>query len=243
MDVRLVTATTVVLMTAVLLGLFLRERWRLSIFLVAYLLAGLVEIVLTSCWPERFWGQRSYMACQGLEDLLKLGIALEVAWRTFRFFSGARDVASGLAGAILALTAATALLAPVAAPNPDPYVIALTIVTPRVQCGVLWVMVATLAVALWFRVPIHPFHIVLLTSFVICLAFYLGLMTILASGFNQLREYVAVLGQVVWQLAAAAWAYAAWRPDGAPVEEHVAVLKRLYRWRPVAARPAARATT
>src|SRR5262249_40300467 len=191
MNPWLVLGPSMLLVTGTLIGLLVRGRWRLSRFFATYLAVVLLYGILTLGWQQRFWGPRSYMVFQGLEDLLKLAIGLEVTRSTFRLFRGAQRTSRRLTLAILASTAAWALIAETTTSEPFHFTIAIGIVSPRVQCGVLWLMVATLAIAWWYRVPIHPYHVVLLTSFALCQAFYGALFTTVAFGFN--REYISVL--------------------------------------------------
>src|SRR5262249_7335564 len=180
MNLWLVLGPTMLLMTATLIGLVVRGRSRLSWFFASYLALNLANGILVLGWPELYFGPRSYIAVQGLQDVLKLAIALEVARSTFRLFPGAQRTSHRLTLAILALTAAWVWIAQLTTSEPSYYQVAINVMSPRVQSGVLWQMVATLAVAWWYRVPVHPYHAVLLTSFALFQAFYGALVTMLA---------------------------------------------------------------
>src|SRR5258708_33754304 len=75
---------------AIALGLILRSRWRLCWAFAAYIPVVLIGNTLVSWWPEHFHVYWFWMGRQVAYDVLKLGIALEVTWRTFRIFPGAR---------------------------------------------------------------------------------------------------------------------------------------------------------
>src|SRR5207244_9559034 len=76
-------------MLLVLMGLFVRHRAHLCWSFVAYLSWGLVCNSLMSFWPDQFYRQWFYLLMQGVADALKLAIAAELTYRTFRAFPGA----------------------------------------------------------------------------------------------------------------------------------------------------------
>src|SRR5438105_1772021 len=101
-------------MFATAVGLVARGRWRLCWFFGPYLWWWLIFGVLRTSFPDRFWTRSFFMEVQGVADLLKLGIALELWWRIFRLFSGAASAARKAALAILGVTAGAALTASLA---------------------------------------------------------------------------------------------------------------------------------
>src|SRR5437867_4449311 len=74
---------------AVLIGLFARRRAHLCWSFVAYLATVFVCNSLESLWPDQFFRQWFYLLTQGLFDALKLAVAAELTYRTFRAFPGA----------------------------------------------------------------------------------------------------------------------------------------------------------
>jgi hypothetical protein len=74
---------------AVMLGLVVRGRWRASWFFASYVLVVLAGNVLVTWWPASFYTPGFWMAKQLVYDAVKLGLALELAWRTFSAFPGA----------------------------------------------------------------------------------------------------------------------------------------------------------
>lgn len=222
-----VVVPTHVVMLAALIGLMVRGRWRLSLAFSLYIPIGMAANGLLVVWPA-LWGRTFYMTSQVVFDILKLALVFEAGWRTFRLFPGAGAAARKVALAILTVTAAVALLAPLGAPDPDPYVVALTLVHPRVEGGTLWLMAAVLVVAHWYRVPVHPFVSALLTGFVVYLACFGGLLSLMDTyGFEEVRPYVNVLEPLAFLLAAFWWATAAWKPDTQASVAHGATLRRL----------------
>jgi hypothetical protein len=198
----------------VLVGLFVRGRWRLSFFFPAYVANALGLTLLIAIWPERFYTRASWLVAQTVVDTLKLGLVLEAAWWTFRVFPGAQSAARKVLVAVLVTTALSVTAVPTAINGWDSYETALGQIHPVVNNGAIWLIVVTLATALWYRVPVHPFHAAVLTSFALYLA-VLGALIRLAvlHGFDQLRVYVGVLDQAAFTLLACWWAYIVWRPE------------------------------
>ena len=96
-----ITANAV--LVALLAGLIRRRRYSLSLVFVAYVIAVLVSDVLIMSRPQIFYQLWFYIAKQGVIDALKLGFVLEIAFRTFRVFPGARRSASLVVAVILGL--------------------------------------------------------------------------------------------------------------------------------------------
>lgn len=128
--------------------------------------------------------------------------------------------------AILVLTALAALTV-VTRPQLDIYATAVSLVTPRVQSGTLWLMAATLVVAQWYRVPIHPFHTALLTSFTAYMALYAALLTLINLHGWEITPYAEALDNSSFALAACWWAHAAWKRQSSAATAHVATLRKL----------------
>src|SRR6476661_2504614 len=74
---------------AILAGLFVRRRAHLCWSFVGYLVTGLVCNALMTFWPEQFFRLWFYSLEQDLLVALKLAIAAELTYRTFRAFPGA----------------------------------------------------------------------------------------------------------------------------------------------------------
>src|SRR4029453_783098 len=73
------------------LGLVVRRRWTLSGFFAAYIAFVLVMNPMVVWWPDHFFKRWFFLIIQPAMDVLKFGIALEVAGRTFRPFPGTRS--------------------------------------------------------------------------------------------------------------------------------------------------------
>jgi hypothetical protein len=81
-------------MMAILVGLFFRHRAHLCWSFVAYLVTGLVCNSLMTFWPEQFFRLWFSSLMLDLLTAMKLAIAAELAYRTFRALPERRRVAS-----------------------------------------------------------------------------------------------------------------------------------------------------
>jgi len=221
-----------VLLVAIAAGLIARNRWRLSAFFLAYVLFGVAVDILITNWPERFYVRSFWISVELTAAFLKLGLVLEVAWQTFRAFPGAQSVALRIVLTILTTTSVAVLAVPLARAGSTPADIALSQFEPRLVNGIVWLAAATLAVARWYRVPVHPFHSVILTG----LAIYTGLCSALYTaaphldalfGPDAFQVWGGIVEASTFQALAAWWAYTAWRPDSRPIIAHAETLRNL----------------
>jgi hypothetical protein len=227
--VRVFNTIFYVVMLVTASGLIARRRWRLSGFFAAYLGFCLITNPMWVWWPERFFHQWFYLFMQTGYDVLKFGIAIEVAWRTFRPFPGARFSALVIGLLVLGATALAAATVPI---GPDAWEWETVYLEffPRIKAGTLWLMAVTLLLAHWYHVPIHAFRAGLLTSFVCYLGFVCGLHWLSGDGSGAFVPYIKVLGAISGGLdlvLAGYWGYLAWRPDTAMVLAHGQTLRRL----------------
>jgi hypothetical protein len=132
---------------ATALGLIVRGRWRLSWFLALYVPVNLTCEVFITSWPERFWASEFWIVKETIYDALTLGIALELAWRTFHVFPGAESTARKTALLILTGTALAVMVVPMESSRSSPFAVVMGQLHPRVMGGTIWLMAATLALA------------------------------------------------------------------------------------------------
>src|SRR6266536_6153774 len=126
-----ITAFTQAIAVAILIGLVIRGKWRLSWAFPLYHCFGLTLTSLIIWWPARFYERGFYLTTLTLLHLAKFAIGLEVAWRTFHTFRGARAVALLILLAIVAATAIAVAVLPVAGPASPAYELALVQFHPR----------------------------------------------------------------------------------------------------------------
>jgi hypothetical protein len=222
------TVAIYVAVSTIIAGLVVRGRWRLSVFFAAYNVAGLLLGLLQFFWPERFFTGTVWMPTQATLDILKLGIALEVAWRTFRAFPGAAWVARVAIVATLVVATTLAIVVPLAGAPASAYETALAQFHPRLLDATIWAIVMTLCAARWYRVPLHPFHGAVLTTLAVYLAFQATLFRLFSFyDFAVVYAWANAVDLLVFLLIASWWGYVSWRPDGRADREHVHTLQKL----------------
>jgi len=209
-------------------GLTVRGRWRLSLFFAASLVWVLVREILFIFWWERFFFARFWLIFQSVHDLLRFGIALEVAWRTFGAFPGAAAAAKKTAVLVLGLTAVSVASLPLANPGSTVYETAVTTFHPRLSDGAIWLMAAILAIAKWYRVPVHRFHAAVLTSLTLYLLFFTWVLRLyVGRDYEATRHYVNVLDPIGFLLVTCWWVHVAWRTENGTDRIHVDTVKAL----------------
>jgi hypothetical protein len=215
---------------AVAVGLIVRRRWTITGFFTAYIAFALVVNPMIVWWPAQFYRQWFFIVMQTISDVLKFGITLEIGWRTFRPFPGARSTTLLTALVILTLTALAAASVPVSA-DASEWNVVLGHLFPRVKTGTIWLMAMTLILAHWYRVPVHPFRAAVLTSF----AVYLGLASALAwaAGLGAGKAYgldaetLSTIDIVADLLLVCYWVRAAWQPESATAIAHRETVRRI----------------
>jgi hypothetical protein len=225
---RIVAVEVVVLLLAIVTGLLARGRWRLSVFFLIYVLNAFTFSMLVALWRETFYTRAFFLLFQVVFDIAKLGIVLETGYHTFRAFPGARSTVRKMHVGVLATTIVALSASPIAVAGWDAAVTALAKTDPAVNSCFIWLTVALLGTARWYRVPVHPFHVAVLTG----LAFYLGALSAtlyiaVRNGFDDLRVYASVIEKAVFTLVTCWWAYLAWQPETHLVRAYKEVVGRL----------------
>jgi len=208
---------------AILTGLFVRRRAHLCWSFVAYLVAVLVLNSMMSFWPDAFYRLWFYSLMHELLNALKLGIALELTYRTFRAFPGA--------AARVRLFLAPLFLVPVLFVNKVPPGTSnqdlVLLYQPQIQTAVIWIITAISLLIAWYRVPVHALHRAILVGFATYLLIFTTLLNVLRDfGFDRLRIFIGMADGYAYLLVLAGWAYAAWVPAHRPVLS-LNVLRRL----------------
>jgi hypothetical protein len=212
---RLYLANLVAALLVILLaGLLARRRYHLCRSFVVYVALVLAGDRLIVTWPETFDVASFWLLKESIYWGLKLAITTEIGLLTFARLPRARRILALLI-AVLALAAIAAQLAPAPALAGDviPW---LSAVSPRGQVSILVVMAAVLALAAYYRVPLHPFHRSILVGLSLYLVAYTGALTLLReSGASGYRTFLA-LDPAAYAATVGAWAWAAWRRAPAP---------------------------
>jgi hypothetical protein len=215
-----------ILVMLTLAGIMARRRWSLCWSFTAYLAVILICNSLVSFWPERFYQPWFWMVRTGLYDGLKVAIALELAYRTFQAFPGARATARQVL--FLLVIASSVLL--MALPWDSSYGAALFEWEPRILTATIWLLNALAVVVIWYRVPIHGYHKAILMGFVPYLLVFTILLRLLRHYGWDVLPVVQSAEPAAYLLLMGWWAWAAWEPEGVP-DVSPAVLRVLQPWR------------
>lgn len=210
-------------MIAILAGLVARHRAHLCWSFVAYLVTGLVWNSLVSFWPEQFFRLWFYSLMIDLINALKLAIAAELTYRTFRAFPGAAARVRILLAPVFFVPVLFMSKVPAGASYQD----IVQIYQPQLQTGVIWIITAITLLIAWYRVPVHAMHRAILIGFAAYLLIFTTLLNVLRDfGFENLRSFINMADGYAYVLLLCWWAYASWVPARRPVLA-LDVLKRL----------------
>jgi hypothetical protein len=214
----LVAHAVKVLVLLALAGIVARHRARMCWSFLAYLITTFACNSLISLWPDTFFVSWFWMLKQALYDCLRLAIAVELAYRTFRAFPGAQATARRLVFAILAVTSLALIGIPsgLSAGSPALYNAALQEWEPRVMTGTIWLMNGLAVLVIWYRVPIHAYHKAILLGFVPFLLVFTTLLRLLQIYGWDVLPLVQSAEPAAFLLLMAWWAHAAWEPEPAP---------------------------
>jgi hypothetical protein len=217
-----------------LVGILTRRRAHLCWSFLAYLLTVLVCNTLVTFWPDQFFTPTFWVVSHGLYHALRMGIAVELTYRTFQAFPGARATAHYmLFGLLLATSLAMIAFPDSMQPVPEGFSYYETIVLewqPRVLTAVIWLMNGLAILITWYRVPVHGYHKALLLGFVPYLLIFTTLLSLIKQWGWDFLPYVEVLDPVAFMVLMGFWAWSAWRPDTQP-EASPAVVQLLQPWR------------
>ena len=209
-------------LVALLLGVFLRRRDRDCWSFPVYLVLVLAGDTLVFVWPDRFYVAWFWYLQQSIWDVAKLAIALEIAFRAFRVFPGARPVAQALL--VLVMSATTAAI--VSLPSRLSHDAVVFDWEPRVLTGTIWLMTALTMVVVYYRLPIRSFQLAILTGFVPYLLVFVTLLNVLRHHGWALRTWINAVDATAYVAVIVYWSWAAWRREEAPAASRV-TLQRL----------------
>jgi hypothetical protein len=208
----------VVLGLVTLGGLVARRKVVVCWTFMPYLATVALGDLLVLLWPEHFYRQWFWVVREQVTNVLRFGVALELAYRTFRAFPAARASVRAVALLVMALTlgivSAGASDLPADGPVLQPLI---SQVLPRILNGTIWLLTAVAALILWYRLPVHPWHKAVLTGLVgYLLVFSTSLSWIGSQGWG-VRPYANVLQIAAFLLLLTYWAVAAWRRAEVPL--------------------------
>jgi hypothetical protein len=208
---------------AILTGLFARRRAHLCWSFVAYLGTALVCNSLMSFWPDQFYRLWFYSLMLDLLNAMKLAVAAELTYRTFRAFPGA----AARVRVLLAPVFFVPVLFVSKVPAGASYQEIMQLHQPQLQTAVIWIITAITLLIAWYRVPVHAVHRSILIGFAAYLLIFTTLLNVLRQfGFENLRSFFNVADAYAYIVLLGWWAYSAWVPARRPVLA-LDVLKRL----------------
>ena len=197
------------LLLAVLTGMLWRGKVRYCWAFAAYVLAALLGNTLVSLWPDRFFNPSFWMFKQGVYDVLKVAIALELAWRSFGAFPGALRTARRVLLALLAVST----LAIVWLGSPSSYE-TLWEWQPPVATAALWLLTVTALMVVWYQVPVNGWQRAIMLGLAPYLLVFVSLLGVLERrGWALAGEFFATAETLAYLALVAFWAWAAWRRE------------------------------
>ena len=196
-------------MLLVLTGIFVRGRQYLCLTFPAYLVLVLACDTVVLVWPDRFYVGWFWILQQGLWDLAKLAVAVEIAFRVFKRFPGARPVTQTVVAVVLSMSTLVIIGIPAIASCTDVTLGA----EPQVLTGTIWLMTAAALLVVWYRIPIHDIQKAILLGFVVYLTIFTTLLNVLRYHGWTVREWVNSTSAAAYLALCVYWAHAAWRKD------------------------------
>jgi hypothetical protein len=207
------TATSVLFLicaAAAVSGVFRNRRYRACWSFAAYLVAVLACEAAVVLWPQRFFHWWFFITKQSAYDILKVGVALELAHHAFLVFPGARLAGRRVVFAVLA--ASTALIAWTSLHGRT-----WTDWQPAVVSATIWLFASTAAVVLWYRLPLHAWHRAILLGLTPYQLVFVTLLSVLQKwGAREAYATLGLLDSIAFLVMTAWWAVAAWRPYQEP---------------------------
>ena len=210
---RLILGLDIILLSACLLGLFVRRRQGLCVSFTLYLGAVLLSDTLVLLW-SKFYSWDFWLLKETVHNLLKFGIALELTLRTFRAFPAARRTAAGLVLGVLLLTwLSVGPPSPMKVSGPQELAwkhLALNF-QPYILAGTVWLFIAISGLILWYRLPVVPLHKALLLGFVPWLLIFTVAMNLLRASGGNVRVIAGYVKNPAYLALIAYWTVVAWR--------------------------------
>jgi hypothetical protein len=206
----LVAHTARLALVVLLAGMVWRGRLRQCWAFGAYVIAALVGNTLVSLWPTRFLTPEFWVAKQGVYDILKAAVALELAWRAFRSFPGALRAARLVLLVLLGLSSVSLA----AVPTRPAYAVVWEW-QPGVATAALWLLTATALMVVWYQVPLSRWQRAIMIGLAVYLLVFVTLLGLLKSRGWALGTFVSTLEATAYLALVAGWAWLAWRRDAA----------------------------
>jgi hypothetical protein len=192
---------------ALLAGMVLRGRLGLCWTFGLYVVTILVGNTLVTLAPQRFFNDSFWMLKQGVYDVLKVAIAIELAWRAFAAFPGAWRTARVV---LLLIVAASSLW--LAWLTPRSYQ-TLWEWQPSLVTASVWLLTATALLVVHYQVPIREWQRAIMLGFAPYLLVFVTLLGLLRRHGWALLQQISLVDQLAYLGLVLFWTWAAWRRD------------------------------
>jgi hypothetical protein len=206
---RVLAAVVIILIGIIVMGLFVRRRAVSCWSFVAYLVAVAVADVLIVSWPQRFWQHGFWILKEGVHNLLKLAVALELMVRIFQPYPSAYVAARR---AVIVVVAGLGALIWFSLSGGIDYLAVVGRLYPHVYDGTVWLLVALGGYCLWYHLPLDSLHKAILIGLVPYLLVYsVMLRALVALGWESGWVFNRT-APVAYLVVLAYWAYVVWQP-------------------------------
>ncbi len=199
------------LLAETLAGLVVRRRLHLCRSFAGLLAAVLLCNQLITHFPGTFWNSTFWTVKEGLYAGLCCATVLELALLIFAGLPRARRPLLAAIAAVIVTSAAIASTTDVAPESLVNKAIA------AFNGAAAWVAAFLVAAVLYYRVPLHPFHRLVLFGLGLHLSLYSMLLAPAAESWEAMRAWVNALGRLSDTATISLWLWAAWRPEPARV--------------------------
>jgi hypothetical protein len=202
-----------VALLALLVAMAMRGRFGVCWSFTLYVAAILVGNSLATLWPHRFYTPAFWVLKQGVYDLLKIAVGIELAWRAFSAFPGAWRVARVVI--LLLLTSSTVALAWL---TPRSMYRNLWDWQPGVVTAAVWLLTGVALLVVLYQIPIGDWQRAIVLGLAPYLLVSVTLMNIWQRRGWQAREGIGLLDSFAYLALVLFWVHAAWRQEEPPVE-------------------------
>jgi hypothetical protein len=199
----------VILLCAVLAGLIVRRRAASCWSFVAYLAAVALSDLLIALWPHRFFRQGFWILKEGVHNLLKLALALELMVRIFQPYPSAYAAARR---AVFVVVAGLGALIWSSLSRGTDYVAVVGRLYPHVNDGTVWLLVALGAYCLWYHLPLDTLHKAILIGLVPYLLVYSVVQRAVAALGWERGFLFNTTAPIAYMALLAYWSYVVWKP-------------------------------
>ena len=198
---------------ALIVAMAMRGRFGVCWSFTLYVAAILVGNSLATLWPHRFYTPAFWVLKQGVYDLLKIAVGIELAWRAFSAFPGAWRVARVVI--LLLLTSSTVALAWL---TPRSMYRNLWDWQPGVVTAAVWLLTAVALLVVLYQIPIGDWQRAIVLGFAPYLLVSVTLLNIWQRRGWQVREEIGLLDSFAYLALVLFWVRAAWRQEEPPHE-------------------------